>query len=78
MVYVQAGATGQGESQEQCDQRAELINNWTELGHSAANFGDFESAMLAWGNAIEEVENAENAGCFIVFKKASPRKSRRR
>jgi hypothetical protein len=67
VMYVKAGATGQGVSQKQCDALANFINEVQGLALDAANLQrQYEAEEL---NAIAEelIDGAMNNGCFILY-----------
>jgi len=68
VTRISAGSTGQGDSQEECDTRAALANGWLELAGIAHEDGDLETHVGLLNNFAEEIEDALDAGCFIVYK----------
>lgn len=75
VAYVQVGSTGQGDSEEECNDRGDLINSWLGLVSAALAWGDAEgdaAALNASANILEEEEAALDAGCFIVYKQGPP------
>lgn len=64
---IQAGATGQGDSDEECGQRADLMNSLL-AGMDAAGAGHQWDAVFAFGEQFaDETEAALDAGCFVVY-----------
>ncbi len=72
VAYVQAGSTGQGDTQEQCDRRANFINALFKLAGEKLDEGDLESAATAAIIADQQVHDAQSAGCFIIWKAGLP------
>ena len=72
VAYLQVGSTGQGDSEEECNNRGNLINAWYALAAAAVGHEDWKSVSNAADNADEEYEAALDAGCFIVYKQGPP------
>ncbi|AEF39989.1 hypothetical protein [Hoyosella subflava] len=64
-VDLQAGATGQGETQAQCDRRAAAINSWYDELDAQTFAGNHEAAATANNNAEALADDALSAGCFL-------------
>ena len=75
VAYAQAGSTGQGESEEECNNRGDLINAWLAVANAALAWGDAEgdaAFVNASANMMAEEEAALDAGCFIVYRQGPP------
>jgi hypothetical protein len=68
VAYADAGATGQGATDEECEVLAGRINLWNAVMEGAFATDDFETATEAAAAANHAIEETESAGCFIVWK----------
>ncbi|MBB3038654.1 hypothetical protein [Hoyosella altamirensis] len=64
-VGLQAGATGQGETQAQCDRRAAAINSWYDELYTQTIAGNAAAAETANNNVAALEDAALSAGCFL-------------
>ena len=69
VAKVSAGATGQGASQPACDRMANAINSWFDHAWDqlSAEPPDAAGGRTALNNAQALVDQALDAGCFVVF-----------
>lgn len=64
-VDLQAGATGQGETQAQCDRRAAAINSWYDELYTQTVAANHAAAATANNNIQALEDDALSAGCFL-------------
>lgn len=67
--YAQGGSTGQGPAtDEDCEDHVNLINALNDLIGAALSHELWDAALQATQQASEEIEQAEDNGCFIVWR----------
>jgi hypothetical protein len=67
VARIQAGATGQGDSDEECGHRADLMNIALDSMNLAAANNDWPAAGAFGEDFAYENEAALDAGCFVVY-----------